>query len=179
MCQRPSNCSKKHSLGQELPGTKIRHGVTVYLPRRQAAPWFDARTGIGHSSRSAGWLAHDRGHTPRTHLALSYTRVSEVLARVTARTHDEPRGPDVEHRIRVPRAWLDAGLAVEFELPRNLCCAACKGGGCDVCQRSGAISLRGGQELPRWRYGSLRPKRTMLICTRPRHRLKYRHPEPV
>ena len=74
--------------------------------------------------------------------------MSEVLARVTTRTLDVPRGPDVVHRIRVPRAWLESGEIVEFELPRNLSCAACDGGGCDQCERSGAITLRGRQELP-------------------------------
>jgi hypothetical protein len=74
--------------------------------------------------------------------------VSEVLARVTARALEGPRGPDVVHRIRVPHAWLEAGNTVELELPRNLACAACNGGGCDSCERSGAISLRGRQELP-------------------------------
>ena len=74
--------------------------------------------------------------------------MSEVLARVTTRTLDVPRGPDVVHRIRVPRAWLEAGAVVEFELPRNLACAACEGGGCDICERAGAITLRGRAELP-------------------------------
>ncbi|MEO8903476.1 MAG: hypothetical protein ABI488_14770 [Polyangiaceae bacterium] len=74
--------------------------------------------------------------------------MSEVLARVTTRTLDTPRGPDVLHRIRVPRAWLESGEVVEFELPRNLSCAACDGGGCDLCERSGAITLRGRDELP-------------------------------
>ena len=74
--------------------------------------------------------------------------MSEVLARVTTRTLDVPRGPDVVHRIRVPRAWLEAGEVVEFELPRNLACAACEGGGCDLCERAGAITLRGRGELP-------------------------------
>lgn len=74
--------------------------------------------------------------------------MSEVLARVTARALDGPRGPDVVHRIRVPQAWLAAGAVVELELPRNLACAACKGGGCDSCHRSGAITLRGRQEPP-------------------------------
>ena len=71
----------------------------------------------------------------------------EVLGRVTTRTLDVPRGPDVVHRIRVPRAWLEAGEVVEFELPRNLSCAACDGGGCDICERSGAVTLRGRHEL--------------------------------
>jgi hypothetical protein len=69
--------------------------------------------------------------------------VSKVrLARVTGAV-DVPRGPDVKHRIRVPGAWLDEAATIEFALPRNLSCAACGGGGCDRCERSGAISLRG------------------------------------
>lgn len=74
--------------------------------------------------------------------------MSEVLARVTTRTLDTPRGPDVVHRIRVPREWLESGEVIEFEVPRNLSCAACDGGGCDLCDRSGAITLRGRKELP-------------------------------
>lgn len=74
--------------------------------------------------------------------------MSEVLARVTTRTLDVPRGPDVVHRIRVPNTWFDRGETIEFELPRNLSCAACSGGGCDLCERSGAITLRGRDEPP-------------------------------
>jgi hypothetical protein len=74
--------------------------------------------------------------------------VSEVLAKVTTRTLNVPRGPDVRHRIRVPAAWLESGEVVEFELPRNLACAACDGGGCDACERAGAITLRARDELP-------------------------------
>jgi len=74
--------------------------------------------------------------------------VPEVLAKVTTRTLNVPRGPDVTHRIRVPGEWFDAGEVVEFELPRNLKCAACDGGGCDACERAGAITLRGRDELP-------------------------------
>jgi hypothetical protein len=74
--------------------------------------------------------------------------VAEVLAKVTTRTLNVPRGPDVIHRIRVPRTWLETGeVVVEFELPRNVTCAACDGGGCDACERSGAITLRGRQDL--------------------------------
>jgi hypothetical protein len=60
--------------------------------------------------------------------------------------HDVPRGPDVVHRIGVKRSWLERGEVIEFALPRNLSCAACSGGGCDKCARSGAISLRGRRE---------------------------------
>jgi hypothetical protein len=56
---------------------------------------------------------------------------------------DVPRGPDVIHRIRVPVDWLEEGALIQLDLPRNLTCAACEGGGCDKCDRSGAISVRG------------------------------------
>ncbi len=66
----------------------------------------------------------------------------EVLARVTSRAATGPRGPDVLHRVKVRREWLLTGEVIEVELPRNLACAACGGGGCDACGRSGAITLR-------------------------------------
>jgi len=34
------------------------------------------------------------------------------------------------------------GGVVELELPRHLVCASCEGGGCDTCERSGAVTLR-------------------------------------
>jgi hypothetical protein len=68
--------------------------------------------------------------------------LSEVLARVKSRAVEGPRGPDVLHRIRVRRDWLGTGEVIELELPRNLACASCGGGGCDACGRSGAITLR-------------------------------------
>lgn len=56
---------------------------------------------------------------------------------------DVPRGADVLHKVRVPASWLDEGATLELDLPRNLACAKCSGGGCDACKRSGAVSLRG------------------------------------
>lgn len=52
------------------------------------------------------------------------------------------------HRIRVPEPWIRRGETIEIDLPRNLACAACQGGGCDVCDRAGATSLRGRQDPP-------------------------------
>ena len=72
--------------------------------------------------------------------------MSEVLARVTSRAVEGPRGPDVLHRVKVKRGWLTTGEVVELELPRNLACASCGGGGCDSCGRSGAITLRTKEE---------------------------------
>jgi hypothetical protein len=80
------------------------------------------------------------------------------LGRVTGAV-DVPRGPDVLHRLRVAAAWLEEGALIEFELPRNLKCAACEGGGCDRCERSGAISVRGRKEIGEVVQVTL-PKRT-------------------
>lgn len=44
------------------------------------------------------------------------------------------------------REWLVTGEVIELELPRNLACAPCGGGGCDACGRSGAITLRRREE---------------------------------
>jgi hypothetical protein len=52
----------------------------------------------------------------------------------------------VLHRVKVRREWLALGEVIELELPRNLSCAACGGGGCDTCGRSGAITLRRREE---------------------------------
>jgi hypothetical protein len=69
--------------------------------------------------------------------------MGQVLGRVTGGGLNVPRGPDVSHRVKVPSTWLDEGLLIEVELPRHLRCAACDGGGCDTCERSGALTVRG------------------------------------
>jgi hypothetical protein len=69
--------------------------------------------------------------------------MGKVLGRVVAADNATPRGPDACHRVRVPRGWLTEGANVELELPRHLTCAGCEGGGCDACDRSGAITVRG------------------------------------
>ncbi len=71
----------------------------------------------------------------------------QVLAKVT-RPQDEPRGPDVIYRLTTPASWLAEGACVEFELPRNLSCAVCDGGGCEACGLAGAVSTRGRAEPP-------------------------------
>ncbi|MBX3183279.1 MAG: hypothetical protein KIT72_04070 [Polyangiaceae bacterium] len=71
----------------------------------------------------------------------------QVLAKV-ARPLDEPRGPDVIHRLTVPASWFKDGACVELELPRNLSCAVCDGGGCEACGLAGAVSTRGRAEPP-------------------------------
>jgi len=67
---------------------------------------------------------------------------SKVLGRITG-AGVGPRGPDVQMNLVVPEDWILDGATLEIELPRNLACANCGGGGCDLCERSGAVSLRG------------------------------------
>jgi len=74
--------------------------------------------------------------------------MTSVLGRVTAVSTRVPRGPDAYHRITVARGCLTEGAAIEVELPRNLTCSACEGGGCDACDRSGAITIRGRADPP-------------------------------
>jgi hypothetical protein len=74
--------------------------------------------------------------------------VAEKLGRVnTYSAHQVGRGADVTLRVTVPAEWLNLGRTIEIELPRNLVCARCRGGGCNTCNQSGAITLRGKTEL--------------------------------
>lgn len=68
--------------------------------------------------------------------------MAKVLGRVITGEITLPRGPDASHRIRVPKDWLEQGSIIELELPRNLVCRKCEGGGCDSCDRSGAVTVR-------------------------------------
>jgi len=72
---------------------------------------------------------------------------SKVLGKITG-SLDQPRGPDVEMALSIPAEWLEDGVTLSIELPRNLACAVCRGGGCDACARAGAVSLRGRKEPP-------------------------------
>lgn len=73
--------------------------------------------------------------------------MAEVLGRV-ARFEDGPRGADVSLQITVAKQWLHEGSTIEIDLPRNLTCASCDGSGCQICDQSGAISVRLRVELP-------------------------------
>lgn len=48
-------------------------------------------------------------------------------------------GAIARSRLEVPASW--AGATIEVEVPSRLTCGACDGGGCDRCQRSGAVRL--------------------------------------
>lgn len=94
--------------------------------------------------------------------------VSQVLARVIPAHQEGLRGPDVLHRIAVDRAWLERGEHIELELPRNLTCASCEGGGCDRCQRSGAVTLRDRTQAPE-----------QLQLTLPRRSIEEQQQQPI
>jgi hypothetical protein len=66
---------------------------------------------------------------------------AKVLGRVVA-SKDRPRGPDTRMTVTVPHSWMAEHATIEVDLPRNLACAVCGGGGCDACDRAGAVSLR-------------------------------------
>ena len=67
--------------------------------------------------------------------------MSEILGRVV-HPIPEQRGPDVLYDLRLPRDWLVRGATVAVDLPHQLACASCSGGGCDACGRTGAVTLR-------------------------------------
>jgi len=83
--------------------------------------------------------------------------VEHVLGKVTG-DHPDPGGPDVLLDIFVERRWLCEGRTIEVDVPRHLICAACAGGGCNVCGQSGAITMRERAEPPE-----------VLRVTLPRH----------
>jgi hypothetical protein len=97
--------------------------------------------------------------------------VAEVLGRVVQVDLDSPRGPDASHRIKVPRDWIVEGSVIELELPRHLTCRNCEGGGCDVCERSGAVTLRGRGEPPDLVEVTLpaRPENDSFVIRIPEH----------
>lgn len=69
--------------------------------------------------------------------------VSQPLARVLQEESlTGPRGPDGCHEVTVLESWFSEESWIEVSLPRLLRCASCEGGGCDQCERSGAIATR-------------------------------------
>src|SRR5690606_37205531 len=75
------------------------------------------------------------------------------MAAVLGKVWSEPsaaRGPDVAMSVRVPAKWLGSDAVLRVTLPRRLPCARCDGGGCDRCERRGAITLREEGASPEW-----------------------------
>jgi len=119
-----------------------RGGVDVDFSAKRARWRFPGLhcSALGEPAQAKTWCA-------RLRAAACCEIVTHVLARVT-QDGDRPRGPDVELAVRVPTEWLLQGATLEIELPRNLACALCSGGGCDTCGRAGAVSLRGRKDDP-------------------------------
>jgi hypothetical protein len=67
--------------------------------------------------------------------------VEHVLGKITG-DFDKAGGPDALLEIVVDRSWLQQARTIEVDLPRNLGCAACEGAGCNICNQSGAITVR-------------------------------------
>jgi hypothetical protein len=96
--------------------------------------------------------------------------MSAIIGKITT-TATRPRGPDVQMSVTVPLSWFLAGATLEIALPRNLTCAACAGGGCDACRRSGAVSLRAKKAapenvevtLPKPKDGASEPARAIVM----------------
>ena len=62
------------------------------------------------------------------------------LARVTdPRTLDVQDGSRASLSVSVPSQWFEEGASIELTVPKRLTCARCDGGGCDGCERSGAL----------------------------------------
>ncbi|HZO16709.1 MAG TPA: hypothetical protein VFB62_25710 [Polyangiaceae bacterium] len=62
------------------------------------------------------------------------------LARVTdPRTLDVQDGSRASLSVNVPAQWFEEGASIELTVPKRLTCARCDGGGCDSCDRSGAL----------------------------------------
>jgi hypothetical protein len=68
------------------------------------------------------------------------TALGQVLGQVLGEL-DGSRGADGLLSVTVLPLWLESGARLLVRRPRKLVCAACEGGGCDACERSGALVL--------------------------------------
>jgi hypothetical protein len=66
--------------------------------------------------------------------------MSEPLARVVDKyALDSSDGGRARLKVTVPTSWLSEGARLAITAPKLLACARCDGGGCDACDRSGAL----------------------------------------
>ena len=66
--------------------------------------------------------------------------MAKELGRVTdVAALDAPRGPVARLSISVPVAWTSDRTTLTVDAPRLFTCERCQGGGCDSCDRSGAL----------------------------------------
>ena len=54
---------------------------------------------------------------------------------------DRSEGRRGRLEITVPGEWLAGGAEIELVVPKRIPCARCDGGGCESCDRSGALRL--------------------------------------
>jgi hypothetical protein len=87
---------------------------------------------------------------------------------------DRSAGPRGRMRVEVPAALLAAGGEIEITVPARVACARCDGGGCDGCERSGALRAPEPAEerrvrltLPAQEPGAAAPARVELRLVRP------------
>lgn len=66
------------------------------------------------------------------------TELARLLDRDALQAEEGPRG---RVRVTVPRGWASARATIVVQAPARVRCAACEGGGCDACQRSGVFRL--------------------------------------
>jgi hypothetical protein len=59
--------------------------------------------------------------------------------------------------VELPREWLTAGDTVDIVVPARVACARCEGGGCDRCDRSGALRIPGDEARRTLRLALPRP----------------------
>lgn len=69
------------------------------------------------------------------------TAVSKLGRVLDPEELDHTAGPRGRFVLEVPAEWLAAGDAIEIIAPGRVACARCAGGGCDNCERSGAVRL--------------------------------------
>ena len=129
---------------QRGTGARLRNGPLNGAPgsRHQVRPVTSRRVVPGELRWELRLRKKYRVFLPPERVSgLAWRSVASVLGRITT-SDSAPRGPDVKHRLRVKRRWLERGETIEIDLPRNLRCAKCDGGGCDTCGGSGALTLR-------------------------------------
>ncbi len=71
------------------------------------------------------------------------TPLGNVLARDDMTGQAGPRG---RLNLDVLDTWLEPATVLEIVVPARLACARCDGGGCDGCEKSGAIRVHGGEQ---------------------------------
>jgi hypothetical protein len=80
---------------------------------------------------------------------------------------EAPTGPRGRLTLEVLSEWLEQGATVELTMPRRVACAACDGGGCDGCSRSGAHKLEGDERTLRLTLPRTESERVLVRLVEP------------